>query len=172
MISDDSCWLCNHGQQQISAAYYGGANCSITVDSGLLLKFHSIKPYTISGVNKDDVAVVRTVIGYLPLWVPDGTMLLVKCYYRNSATDTIISPFDIVMNHLSEYSSWTQHSNLAIGTGCIDFISHQNERVHFPLHAQNGLCYYHSTNATDYRTDNNTHMHTPIVNHLNAAGLY
>jgi hypothetical protein len=150
----------------------GGANRSITADSGILLNFRNIKPYTISGVNKDDITVVCTGIGYLPWRAPDGTMLLVKCYYSDHAANTIISPSDIVLNHLSEYSSWTQHSNLSTGTGYIDFITHQNQRVRFPLYAQNGLWYYHSDNATDYNPDNPTHIHTPIVNRLNAAGLY
>ncbi len=120
----------------------GGANHSITADTGLLINFRNIKPYKISGVKKDNVAMVCIGVRYLPWQSPDGTTLLVKCYYSGTATDTIISPSDIVVNHLSEYSLWTQHSDLSTWTGYIDFITHQSKRVRFPLNAQNGLWYY------------------------------
>jgi hypothetical protein len=116
-----------------------GANRSVTPDKQLLLKYRNIKPYKISGINKDEIALLCKGVGYLPWQAPDGTTLLVKCYYSPTAVDTIISPSDVVLNHIMTFTSWMQHSDLTTCTGYIDFITHDNTRVHFPLVENNGL---------------------------------
>lgn len=121
-----------------------GANRSITADTGLLINFRNIKPYKISGGNKDNVAMVYIGVRYLPWQTPDGTTLLVKCYYSGTVTDTIISPSDIVVNQMGPFSP-----------KCTKWL------VVLP-----------STNATNYHPENNTRIHTSIVNPLNLVGLY
>jgi hypothetical protein len=89
----------------------------------------NIEPYHINDINKDSVAVTCNGIGYLPWHAPDGTTLLVKCYHSSSAIDTIFSPLDVVLNHLSDYSAWTQHSDLVTGKGYINFVKPAGDRV-------------------------------------------
>lgn len=141
----------------------GGANRSITNDSSILLNYRNIKPYTMSGVNKDEAAIICTGIGYLPWRAPDGATLLVKCYYSSNAADTIISPSDIVLNHISNFSAWTQHSNLVTGTGYIDLLQHDGHRTRYPLYHNNGLWYYHTEGFIDYDPNNTSHVNKPII---------
>ncbi len=152
----------------------GGANRSITNDSALLIHFRNIKPYTISGVNAEDSGVSCTGLGYLPWKTPDGDVLLVKCYYSASASDTIISPSDVVLNHISDFEAWTHHANLVTGKGYIDFIKRgtNNERIHFPLYTENGLWFYRQHTMMDFTPTYSRAKHLPLVNRLTTRGQY
>jgi hypothetical protein len=90
----------------------GGANRSITNNLDLLLYFQNIKPYRISGVNAADQGMACTGLGYLPWKAPDGM----------TTTDTIISPSDVILNHINGYESWTHYANMVAKRGYIDFI--------------------------------------------------
>jgi len=98
----------------------GGANHSITPYRNALLHYRDIKPFHICGVSANDPAVTCTGFGYLPWHAPDGTTLLVRCYYSSAAADSIISPSDIVLNHISSFKAWNQFSDLQTGTGYIN----------------------------------------------------
>jgi hypothetical protein len=67
----------------------GGANFSVTNNPDLLLHFKNIKPYSINGVTKDEIALTCTGIVYLPWWAPQSTTLLVRCYYSHMAAKMI-----------------------------------------------------------------------------------
>jgi len=118
----------------------GGANRSITNNSSLLINYRNIKPYYMSsGSTHNDIKC--TGLGYF-LWTsPSGKCILVKCFYSQQAADTIISPSDIVLNHLSKYNSWTQH---------IMFSGPDIEPLIYPLYAHNGLWYYQINNFMDH----------------------
>jgi hypothetical protein len=98
----------------------GRANHSITPYRNALLHYRDIKPFHICGVSANDPAVTCTGFGYLPWHAPDGTTLLVRCYYSSAAADSIISPSDIVLNHISSFKAWNQFSDLQTGTGYIN----------------------------------------------------
>jgi hypothetical protein len=99
--------FCNTYQLHI----YGGANHSITNNPCLLLQYKNIKPYYMSSASEQN-DMKCTVVGYLQWRSPGGTMLLVNCFYSTKAPDTIISPSNIVLNHLTDYHSWTQHADI------------------------------------------------------------
>ena len=155
----------------------GGANRSITPYRQALLHYRDIKPFHIRGVNADDPALTCTGFGYLPWRAPNGTTLLVRCYYSSVAADTIISPSDIVLNHMSSFKAWSQYSDLTSGTGYIDFIPNTTstqdaEALRFPLTASNGLWFYHNEATLDYNPTSNNVNYQPIIQRLTSTGLY
>ena len=128
----------------------GGANMSITNDENKLVNFRHIKRHAIAGVADGGPALYATGIGYLPWRSSEGTTLLVKCYYSLKAAETVISPNDIVLNHISDYSGWTQHSNMDEGSGYIAFHHrNSNSTTKFHLSEHNGLWYNHVLGFTD-----------------------
>jgi hypothetical protein len=146
----------------------GGANRSITDDSTLLLQLRHIRPYYMSSASQAD-SIKCTAMGYLPWQAPNGRTLLVKCYYSAQATDTIISPTDIVLTHRSAFTTWTQKADMNTKQGHITFSGDNAEDVCFPLFENNGLWYYHQDDYKDY-----IHPHTdiPTIQKVNAGGLY
>ena len=128
----------------------GGANMSITNDANKLVNFRNIKRHAIAGVADGGPALYATGIGYLPWRSSEGHTLLVKCYYSLNAAETVISPNDIVLNHISDYSGWTQHSDMDEGSGYVAF-HHRNKNTttKFHLSAHNGLWYNHVLGFTD-----------------------
>jgi len=152
----------------------GGANRSITPEQSALLQYRNIKPIHIRGVNADDPAVTCTGYGYLPWRAPDGTTLLVCCYYSPKAADTIISPTDVVLNHLASFSAWQQYSNLQTGMGHIEFIRTDKDTspLHFPLTASNGLWFYHCDAVTDYNPNTDSITYQLIMNRLTTTATY
>ena len=120
----------------------GGANRSLTNDDTKLINYRSIKRHAIAGIAEEGPVLYATGIGYLPWRAADGTMLLVKCIHSPQAAETIISPQDIVANHISDYTGWTQHSDVDSGKGSLEF-HHRNSNTvpSFDLEAHNGLWY-------------------------------
>jgi hypothetical protein len=107
-----------------------------------------------------------TGIGYLPWKAPTGDTILIKCFYSPMAVDTIISPTDIVLNHITEYHSWTHHADMSTGQGHVAFINkNNNTSLIFPLVEQNGLWYSCINDYSDFQphhsTDSNTY--TPMI---------
>jgi len=89
----------------------GGANRSITNNIHYLINFKNIKTYCMSSAGgENDIAC--TGLGYLPWQPTDGQLILIKCYYSHNTSDTIVSPTDIVLSHLSAFNTWTQHANM------------------------------------------------------------
>jgi hypothetical protein len=148
----------------------GGANRSITNDSTLLLQMRHIRPYYMSSASQAD-SIKCTGMGYLPWQAPNGRSILVKCYYSEQATDTILSPSDIVLTNGTVFTSWTQHANMTTGDGHITFTGKtQNETQEFPLKERNGLWYYE---YDDYKDYHDTSMSSrPAINRLTNQGTY
>jgi hypothetical protein len=150
----------------------GGANRSITQDYQALLHFKNIKPFYMSSASKDN-DIKCTGIGDLPWTSTNGTTLLIKCYYSPNAIDeTVVSPSDIMNNHITQYHSWTQHANMMTGTGTITFTNHtNNDSIEYPLVAHNGLWYYEPTHCTDIQPHNDSPS-LPMIHRLTTAGYY
>jgi len=126
----------------------GGANRSITNDRNLLVRYRNIKKYPMSGVAAGAPALVCTGLGFIPWKAANGETVFVKCYYSEDAAETIVSPNDIVINHIQDFISWGQYSNVDTQTGKLEFHRRDNtEPLTFQLTSNNGLWYY--TNAAD-----------------------
>jgi hypothetical protein len=97
----------------------GGANRSITNDITILSNFKNIKSYSIDGVAGH--ALNCTGKGILPWRADSGEILFVQCYYSDNATETIISPTDVVINKTDDLYAWGQYSNINTQKGCIKF---------------------------------------------------
>jgi hypothetical protein len=96
----------------------------------------------------------------------------VKCFYSQQATDTIISPSDSVLNHLSKYNSWMQHADIGTSNGHITFSGPDIKPLIYPLYAQNGLWYYQIDNFKDH-SPHAPHEHDrSIVNRLTSTQNY
>ena len=107
-----------------------------------------------SGVAADEPALVCIGIGYLPWQADNGDVVLVKCYYSANAAETIVSPNDIVSNHIQDFISWAQYSNVDTGQGRIEFHRRNaTDPLCFSLSAQNGLWYYNNDHDNEeYQT--------------------
>jgi transposase InsO family protein len=102
-------------------------------------------------------------------------IVLVKCYYSEDAADTIISPTDIVINNISNFEGWGQHSNVDTGTGYVEFYRQGGtDTVRFTLTSSNGLWFYQNNISTDdYDTWKSYVMiGKPTVQRLSQAGCY
>ena len=131
----------------------GGANRSITNNPNLLQNFRHIRRYAMTGISDGEPALYCTGKGYLMWRAATGETLAVSCYYSSQASETIISPTDVVLNHIGTYKAWSQHADIDDGTGHITF-HHRNGHDHavYNLFMRNGLWFY-STGPTQ----------TPIV---------
>jgi dUTP pyrophosphatase len=128
-----------------------GANVSVTNNESLLINFKHIKRHALSGVTADQPALFATGIGYLPWRAESGETILVKCYYSAAAADTIVSPNNVVINHITDYCGWSQHSDVDSGQGIIKLHHRSNKPdVCFSLSSFNGLWYSTHTGHTDY----------------------
>jgi hypothetical protein len=155
----------------------GGANLSLTNDAEKLINFRHIKRHPISGVADGSPALYATGIGYLPWKASDETTLLVKCFYSAQAAETVISPTDIVLNHITDFNGWTQYSNIDSGKGHVAFHHRQsNESTKFPLICINGLWYNQAVGYADYHTcrliDADTGEAIPTIRKLTKAAEY
>jgi len=149
----------------------GGANRSIKNDYTQLLQFKNIKPYYMSTAGgESDLAC--TGIGYLPWCSTNGYTILIRCYYSAQAVDTIVSPSDIALNHLTPFHTWTQHANLESNEGHIIFANeHTGEKAIYPLVPINGLWYYINDDHKDLVTNLDKTSH-PIINRISSPAQY
>jgi hypothetical protein len=104
-----------------------------------------------SGISDTAPAIYCTGKGLLP-WIADtGETLYVSCYYSHQAAETLVSPTDVVLNHIGVYRAWSQHADIDTGQGYIQFY-HRNGYSHakYSLHMQNGLWYYANVKSTEH----------------------
>jgi dUTP pyrophosphatase len=148
----------------------GGANRSITNDSGHLLSYRNIKKYPMAGVAAGEAALTCTGVGYLPWQADTGEVVLVRCFYSPEAADTILSPTDIVVNNIHDYEAWEQYSHIDTGKGYIKFHRRgNNPDITFNLSSSNGLWFHTNVNASSDFSD----WHSkPVINRLHRAAEY
>mmetsp|Transcript_14552 Transcript_14552/g.20797 ORF Transcript_14552/g.20797 Transcript_14552/m.20797 type:complete len:1557 (+) Transcript_14552:1335-6005(+) len=148
----------------------GGANRSITNNAALLINFKNIKRYAMSGIGNTDPALYCTGKGLLPWQAETGETLLVSCYYSHQASETLISPTDVVLNHIGTYKAWGQHADLDTGTGAITFYNRNGvNHARYPLFMRNGLWFYSPDPPLSNPREN---FNRPIINRLTAIMLY
>jgi hypothetical protein len=81
-----------------------GANRSITNDITLLTNYRNIKRYPMNGVSDNGPIIYCTSKGLFPWKTDTGEVILVNCIYRSATAETVISPTDIVVNHISNFT--------------------------------------------------------------------
>jgi hypothetical protein len=106
-----------------------------------------------------------TGIGFIPWKANNGEILLVKCYYSNIATYTIVSPKDMVLNHTADFHAWGQYSNIDTGQGRVEF--HRCDGK-----ASNRLWFHDGTGSTieDY-SQNPINVHRVCIQNANNASI-
>ena len=147
----------------------GGANRSITNNPNLLHHFRNIRRYAMAGISDGAPALYCTGKGYLMWKAATGEVLAVSCYYSHQASETIISPTDVVLNHIGTYNAWSQHADIDNGSGHITFY-HRNGVDHavYSLYMQNGLWFY-STHAPSLPSPSHQQ---PVIRRLTAILYY
>ena len=101
----------------------------LTNDETKLINYWFIKPHAIARISDDRPVLSAMGIGYLPWRANNSTVLLVKCFHSPQAAETIISPQDIVVNHIADFMGWTQHSDVDTGKGLLTFHHRNSTRV-------------------------------------------
>jgi hypothetical protein len=150
----------------------GGANRSITNDITILSSFRNIKRYAMNGVAVDGPALYCTGLGLLPWRASTGEVLMVKCYYSSDAAETIISPNDVVTNHITDINAWGQYCNIDTGQGNIEFHRRDtSDTIVYQLASSNGLWYHHGPSCIieDYKPIDQT---KPTIQRLTQGAQY
>ena len=97
----------------------GGANRSVTNHPNIMNSMWEIKPHYIGGIGSGIKCTHR---GVYKLISDDDTILNVEMFYSKEATETVISPTDIVMTN-NMFNSWCQTANCSTKTGNLKFYS-------------------------------------------------
>jgi hypothetical protein len=83
-----------------------------------------------------------------------------------------VSPTNVVIHHLTDFSAWNQHSNVDTGIGYIEFQHRRTEDVtRFTLHSENGLWFSYTSVIDDYSPWWDT-SNAPVINRLNGQAQY
>ena len=131
-----------------------GANRTVTNNKALLVHFKSITPYPINGVSADGPAIHCTGIGYLPWKNDDGQVLLIRCYYSDAVSGTIISPNDVVRQYSDKYSGYEINNNFDTKTGTCKFIARDGlSHLEYSTYMENSL-WYHYLSPTTTKLEN------------------
>ncbi len=146
----------NHTDLQHSICIHvdGGANRSVTNNPDILTGYKNIKRYPLSGVSGDGPAIHCTGMGYLPWKSDTSETVYIKCYYSKDAAETIVSPTDVVANHITDVYAWGQHCNIDTGKGWLKLYYRDGAApITYHLVNQNNLWYHHSQGCTleDYK---------------------
>jgi transposase InsO family protein len=157
-------------QHTIRVHVDGGANRSVTNNSNILTHFRNIKKYAMQGV-ADGPAIHCTAMGFFPWQSDAGEVLHVKCYFCPEVAETIVSPTDIVNNHINDLKAWGQHCDLDTGTGWIRLYPRVDTLppIIYTLHKSNNLWYHVGTSTSqDYEPPHPQ----PRISHLTAPAQY
>jgi dUTP pyrophosphatase len=130
-----------------------GATHCLTNDKHILSQFRLLKrAIPINGIEKDNVALTATGMGYLPLTFDDGEILYVTCLYSEHAEGTILSPTAVAMQYHRFYHAWTIHADLSNNTGYLKFLHHDGlNHAQLTMYCEDGL-WYHYANTNMQRT--------------------
>jgi hypothetical protein len=119
------------------------------------------------GIAADGPAIHCTGMGLLPWCTETGETIYVKCYYSAQAADTIISPTDVVINHITDFSAWSQYSNIDNGIGYIEFHRRSSPiSLRYTLTATNGLWYHDGSHFTFDDYNQPSYNTKPIIHRM------
>jgi dUTP pyrophosphatase len=151
----------------------GGANQSVTNDISILTGFRNIKRYAMSGVSSKGPAIHCTGMGFIPWKADTSETVFVKCYYSQDATETIISPTDVIDNHIANLNAWGQHCNIDTGHGWIKlYYRNEDTPITYTLTNINNLWYHDGTGCTIEDYDYTLQRTQPLVRRLARPAQY
>ena len=116
-------------------------------------------------------AIHCTAMGYFP-WCSDaGEILHVKCYFCQEVAETILSPTDIVSNHIKDFKAWGQHCDMDTKTGWIKMYPRATNLTPlvYTLYNLNNLWY---NNSNNHREDYISPWTQPKIHRLTAPAQY
>jgi len=159
---------------QISQAQNdGGANRSVTNNKEILIKYENIPKYTINGVNDGEVAIYCTGRGYLPWRVESGELILIRCYYYQHTSGTIISPTDVNAQYTDRYHGWVMTTNLDAQTGTFQLSARDGvNHLRLPAYCENNLWYYYLNQITNNEYNRIGHNIKAVVKTLTNGASY
>jgi deoxyuridine 5'-triphosphate nucleotidohydrolase len=159
---------------QISQAQNdGGANRSVTNNRDLLIKYENIPKYPINGVKDGEVAIYCTGRGYLPWRAESGELILIRCYYCEHTSGTIISPTDVNAQYTDRYSGWVMTTNLDKQTGTFQLTARDGvNHLRFPAYCENNLWYHYLDQITNDEYDRIGHNIRAVVKTLSNGASY
>jgi hypothetical protein len=108
-----------------------------------------------NGVSGDGPAIHCTGMGLLPWKADTSKAIFIKCYYSKDAAETIVSPTDVVINHIANLNAWGQHCDIDTGHGWIKLYYRNGEPpITYTLTNINNLWYHDCIgyNIDDYDT--------------------
>ena len=148
----------------------GGANTSVTNDPTILHTWWDINPYTIGGIAG---GLTCTRKGLFHLECLDGSIIPVSMYYSADATETVVSPTDIVFANSDKYDTWWQVSNCREGTGELRFQTTEGLRsATVPLEMRNRLWFIRQSAETTRFRARVAATDDLIVNTLQASATH
>ena len=163
---------------QIKMHMDGGANRSVTDDIRLLNEVRNIKPYVMSGAQKDDASIICTKVGFITLLCQGHGSIKVRTFYSPDIAETIISPGDITSSNSNNYTVWDQRCDHKNNIGFIRFSSESGiQSATVNTYLRNGIWYAQQslldcicpTYNDVFETPD---LDTPIIRKLNAAATH
>lgn len=154
----------------VKAQSDSGANRIVTDQLSLLSNIKHITPTPMGGCNKeDDIAILCTSVGMLPITTATGDTIKVLAYYSAQVDGTIISPTAIVSQHRQRFSGWIQYSDCDNKNGYIQLIGRSNQDdLKLPTVCENDL-WYHAQSSLG---NNGITGASPKINRLSNAAKY
>ena len=122
-----------------------GATHCITNNKSILRNYKTLnKSIQINGIERDNVAVIATGIGFLPIVFDDGEVIYAKCLYSENADTTLISPTAISNQYGNTYHGWAMYADLVNNTGYMQLL-HKDGINHakLPMYCESGLWYHY-----------------------------
>jgi hypothetical protein len=122
----------------------GSTHC-ITNNKSILQEYKSLSmPLPVNGIEKDNIAVTATGIGFLPVIFDDGEVICAKCLFSEEANTTLISPTLIAKQYESTYHGWAMYADLTNNTGYMQLL-HKDGVNHAKLqvYCESGLWYHY-----------------------------
>lgn len=163
----------HHHPHTIQVQVDGGANRSVTNDHSILTGFCYIKKYPLNGISGDGPAVYCTGMGYLPWKSDTNETVFIKCYYCAEVAETIISPTDVVVNHITDINAWGQYCNVDTGQGWIRlYYKDKRPPITYNLTSTNNLWYHIGDGCTFEDFDLTQQCTTPVIRRLTNEGQY
>jgi Tat protein secretion system quality control protein TatD with DNase activity len=121
-----------------------GATHCLTNNKSILSKFRTLKiAIPINGIEKDNVALSATGMGYLPLKFDDGEILYATCLYSEEAKGTILSPTAVAKQYQKFYHTWTIHADIGNNTGYLQLLHNDGlNHAKLNMYCEDGLWYH------------------------------
>ncbi len=126
-----------------------------------------------NGISGEGPAIFCAGLGLLPWKADTSETVFIKCYYSKDIAETIISPTDVIINHITDLNAWGQHCNIDTGQGWIKLYYRKDELpITYTLTNHNNLWYHDATRSSFDDYNNTLHRTQPLVRRLTQGAKY